>query len=67
MSKNKIELKKGDVIVYNDGHTPIFQAIIVNITSTTKAQIRALKDVDNIFTTNRIINTYRRYMKKVIE
>jgi len=60
-------LKTGDIIIYDDGHTPIFRAVVVNVTSSTKAQIRALKDVDDIFTTNRIINTYKRYMKKVTE
>ena len=54
-------LKSGDLIAYDDGQRQ-FTAIIINVTSTQKAQVRPLIYVDNIFNPTRIINTYRKFM-----
>jgi hypothetical protein len=54
-------LKSGDLIIYNDGYTQ-FPAFIISITSTQKAQIKPLIDVNETFNTKYIINTYRKFM-----
>jgi len=54
-------LKKGDIVYYNDGHWK-YNAIVINVTSTQKAQIRPLTHIDNIINPTYIINTYRKFM-----
>lgn len=63
--KVKNVLKVGDKIIYDDGVMQ-FEAIIINVTSTTKAHIKALTHVDEIYNPNTCVNTYRKYMTKVV-
>jgi hypothetical protein len=54
-------LKSGDIVQYVFGPYN-FTATVVNVTSTTKAQIKPHSNVDTTFNTSNIINTYRKYM-----
>ena len=55
-------LKAGDIVVYDD-HNKNFKAKVIKVTSSQKAQIKPLTDVDDTFNTSNIINTYRSFMK----
>jgi hypothetical protein len=54
-------LKKGDIVLYDDGIVR-FEAVVENVTATTKAQIRALKYVNDMFNPDTVVNTYRKNM-----
>ena len=54
-------LKIGDKVLYDDGVLQ-FEAIVVNITSTTKAHIKALSYVNEIYNPHTCVNDYRKFM-----
>ena len=68
MSKVRVSptqgLKAGDIVDYDDGKRQ-FRATVIKVTATTKAQIKPHSDVDDIFNSKNIINTYRLSMKIV--
>ena len=55
-------LKSGDIVIYDDGNRN-FKAKVIKVSSNQKAQIRPLINVDDMFNTNNVINTYRSFMK----
>lgn len=55
------KFQEGDIIYFDD-HSHKCVAEVVKITSTTKAQIRPLVDIGEIWNPNSIINTYRKFM-----
>ncbi len=54
-------LKIGDRVLYDDGILH-FDAIVVNITSTTKAHIKALYYVNELYNPGTCVNDYRKFM-----
>lgn len=58
--KQSSGLKNGDTVFYNDGDNKCL-AIVIQITSTTKAKILPLEDI-KLMRAGGVINTYRRHM-----
>lgn len=56
-------LKTGDLVVYDDGRRPSFEAIVINIVSNQRAEIQALEDIDDDFNRKTSSIVPRRFMK----
>ena len=59
-------LKVGDIVEYNNSGLK-FNAKVLEVSSTQKAVIQALTDVDETFNTRNRVNTYRKNMKIIEE
>lgn len=55
-------LKPGFKVRYSDGRRD-FDAVVIEVSSSQKAVIEALTDVDDTFNTRTKVNTYRKFMK----
>ncbi len=54
-------LKAGDKVLYDDRELK-FEARVIAVTSTTKAEITAYTHVNHLFNPRTIVNTYRKFM-----